>query len=87
MEYIQTIAILKYNQNLPLSPRDNVISKNYETTDEDLETEDKPALRTHRVRTAKYSKIQYTGPTHQKFVGNLFSLVYLDAENQIQVTN
>jgi hypothetical protein len=82
IEHVQTIAILKYKHNIACSPRTDhhVTSKNFITTDEDIETDDKsPVLQTHRVRTAKFSKIQYTGPTQKKFKSNLFSLVYLDA--------
>jgi hypothetical protein len=70
------------------SPRDNVCSRGYETTDEDLKIEDHPALRTHRVKVAKYSKLQYTGPTRQKFKKNskLFNLIYLEGQ-EIKSTN
>jgi hypothetical protein len=89
MEYIQSIAILKYKHNIACSPRDhNVTSRNFETTEDEIDTEDKsPVLRTHRVKTSKHSKIQYCGPTHQKFKNNIFCLVYLDAEGLIKVTN
>jgi len=45
MEYVQTIAILNYHPNIACSPRDhNVTSKNFETTDEEMETEDKSPI-------------------------------------------
>lgn len=90
MEYVQPIGILKYKHNIACSPREiNVRSRNYETTDEDIETDEKqPVLRTHRVRTAKYSSIQCNNdPNHQKFKSNLFSLVFLDGEDNVKVTN
>jgi hypothetical protein len=58
LEYIQTIAILKYKHNIACSPRDhNVTSQKFETTDEDKDdnSPNSPIQRTHRVRTAKYS--------------------------------
>jgi hypothetical protein len=70
------------------SPRDNVYSRNYETTDEDHQVEHTSVIRTHRVKVAKYSKIQYTGPTRQKLTKNskLFNLIYLDG-TEIRMTN
>ena len=70
LEYIQTIHVLKYKHNYAISPReDKVKSRNYETTDEDLE-EKTSVLMTHRVRIAKYSKIGYQEPTCRQKLRN-----------------
>jgi len=87
-KYVQQIGVLNYKNQIVSSPRDNVCSRNYETTEDDNQIENTSVIRTHRVKVAKYSKIQYTGPTCQKLTKNskLFNLIYLDG-SEIRMTN